>query len=157
MSLFLRQRDLDLFNKMTNTLIESVIETPINLYKLSVSSMVDDLYGDSLSKVYYSPIQVNCLVEHDAEVTEASEVGIDVNQNIVARFQRDTLKTKDIYPEIGDIIEWNNSFYEINDIDENQIIAGNIEFNYSILCKCSLSRRSKVQIEEFRSGVNNGI
>ncbi len=157
MSLFLRQRDLDLFNKISNTLIENVVETSINLYKLSVNSMIDDLYGDSLSKVYFSPIKINCLVEHEAEVTEVNEVGIDVNQNIITRFQRDTLKTKDIYPEIGDIVEWNLSFYEINDIDENQIIAGNIDFNYSIICKCNLTRRSKVQIEEFRSGVNNNV
>lgn len=159
MSLFLRQRDLDLFNKISNTLIENVVETSVNLYKLSVNSMIDDLYGDSLNKVYYSPIKINALIEHEAESTEVVEAGVDVNQIISAKFQRNTLREKDIYPEIGDILEWNYSFYEIDDIDENQFIAGNTEqnFNFSIICKCHLTRRSKVQIEEFRSGVETNV
>lgn len=155
MPLFLREKDLNLFNTISQGLVEGVVETAVYLYKLAVSSMKeDDLYGDDINKVYYSPVTIYGLIAHDDEVTEYSEVGVDTNQTITANFQRDILKTANIYPEIGDILEWNKSYYEIHDINENRLIAGNQnqDFNYTLQCKAHLTRKSKIQIEEFRSG-----
>ena len=156
MPLFLRQRDLDLFNTMTQDLVEDVIETPINLYKLSISSMQkDDLYGDSVEKVYYSPVRIYGLIEHESETIENTEAGTDSSQRILANLQREVLRNADIYPEIGDILEWNNSFYEIDNINENQIEAGihqDQNWNYTIQCFAHMTRRSKVQIERYRDG-----
>lgn len=158
MPLFLRQRDLDLFNTMTRDLVEGVIETPVRLYKLSLESMtLDDLYGDSVDKIYYSPVNLYGLIEHTDETRENTEVGIDSNQMIVANFQRDVLRTANVYPEVGDIIEWDNHYYEIDNINENKIIGGiqTQDWNYEIRCFAHLSRKSKIQIEEFRAGGND--
>lgn len=155
MQLFLRQRDLDLFNTMTQDLIEDIIQTPILLYKLVVSSMPeDDLYGDSLEKVYYQPIEVMGLIEHDAETVEHTDIGIDTGQGIVANFQREILRGKDVYPEIGDVIRWNNNYYEIHNVNENRLAAGQQDqnFNYEIRCFAHLARQSKVLLEEYRAG-----
>lgn len=155
MPLFLREKDLNLFNTISQGLVEGVVETAVYLYKLAVSSMKeDDLYGDDINKVYYSPVTIYGLIAHDDEVTEYSEVGVDTNQTITANFQRDIIKTANVYPEIGDILEWNKSYYEIHDINENRLIAGNQnqDYNYTFQCKAHLTRKSKIQIEEFRSG-----
>jgi len=158
MPLFLRQRDLDLFNTMTKDLVEDIIETPILLYKLAIGEMqIDDLYGDSLDKTYYSPVQVYGLIEHTDETIDNTEIGVDTNQNITANFQRDSLRTANVYPEVGDIIEWLNHYYEINNINENKIVAGQQDqnYNYTIQCFAHLTRKSKIQIEEFRAGNND--
>lgn len=155
MSLFLRQRDLDLFNTIAQELVEDIIETPIYLYKLAISSMEsDDLYGDSLNKVYYSPVTLHGLIAHNDETTNVDEFGIDTNQTIIANFQRDVLRTSEVYPEIGDILEWNKAYYEIDNINENRLVAGQQDqnFNYTITCNAHLTRKSKIQIEEFRGG-----
>ena len=155
MPLFLRDRDLDLFNTIAKDLVQDIIETPIYLYKLTVSSMTeDDLYGDSLNKVYYNPVIVYGLISHEDESSENTDAGIDTNQNITANFQRDILRTANVYPEIGDILEWNKSYYEIHNINENRLVAGQQDqnYNYTIQCFAHLSRKSKLQLEEFRAG-----
>ena len=156
MQLFLRQRDLDLFNTITKTLVQTVIETPIYLYKLAVSSMgVDnDLYGDTINKIFYEPVIIYGLIAHDPEKAEYGEMGIDVNQNLVISLQRDVLRTANIYPEIGDIVQWNSQYYEIDNINENTLAAGQQDqnWNYTIQCNAHLTRQSKIQIQEFRTG-----
>jgi hypothetical protein len=156
MPLFLRQRDLDLFNTMTKDLVDDVIEIPIYLYKLAISSMQkDDLYGDSVERVYYAPVKLFGLISHDDESQDNTEVGLDMNQKIVANFQRDVLRTSNVYPELGDILEWNNAYYEIDNINENQLEAGihtDQSWSYNIECSAHMARRSKIQIEKFRVG-----
>lgn len=155
MPLFLRQEDLDLFNTIAQDLVEDVVDTPIYLYKLAVSSMTeDDLYGDSIDKIYYNPVTVYGLIAHDDESTSNEEAGIDTNQNITANFQRDSLRTSNIYPEIGDILEWQQNYYEIHNVNENTLVAGQQDqnYNYTIQCFAHLTRRSKLQIEQFRGG-----
>jgi len=155
MPLFLRQKDLDLFNTMTQDLVEDIIETPIYLYKIAISHMqIDDLYGDSVEKVYYNPVTLYGLIKHDDEIVTNTEIGIDSEQKIVANFQRDIIRTADVYPEIGDILGWNNAYYEIDTVNENQLEAGiqDQNWNYTIQCFAHLSRRSKVQLEQFRVG-----
>lgn len=155
MPLFLRQEDLDLFNTIAQDLVEDVVDTPIYLYKLAVSSMTeDDLYGDSIDKIYYNPVTVYGLIAHDDEATTNEEAGIDTNQNITANFQRDSLRTSNIYPEIGDILEWQQNYYEIHNVNENTLVAGQQDqnYNYTIQCFAHLTRRSKLQLEQFRGG-----
>jgi hypothetical protein len=52
------------------------------------------------------------------------------------------------YPEIGDIIGYNNHFYEINNIQETQLVAGKPGFNVAIICVAHLTRRTSIDIEE---------
>jgi len=155
MQLFLRQRDLDLFNTIAHTLVETIIETPIQLYKLAVSSMGDDdLYGDMLNKIYFAPVTLYALIAHDPEIAEYGEMGIDVNQNIVLNFQREILRAQNVYPEIGDIVLWNGQYYEIHNYNENTLAAGQQDqnWNYTIVCNAHMTRKSKIQIQEFRAG-----
>jgi len=155
MPLFLRQRDLNLFNTMTQDLVEDIIETPVYLYKKAISYMQqDDLYGDTVDMVYYNPVTIYALISHDPEAVENNEYGVDMNQMIIANMQRDIIRTADVYPEIGDILQWNNAYYEIHNVNENQLAAGQQDqnWNYAVQCHAHLSRKSKVQIEQFRGG-----
>ena len=59
----------------------------------------------------------------------------------------ETLKREDFFPEIGDIVGYNDAFYEIDNIKETQLIAGRPTYNQSIICQTHLTRRSNIQIE----------
>ena len=54
----------------------------------------------------------------------------------------------DVYPEIGDIIKYNENYYEIDNINEVQLIGSRPEYNHNIICETHLTRRSSLNIEE---------
>ena len=54
--------------------------------------------------------------------------------------------------EIGDIISWNDSYWEVNGVVENQLVYGQTENSLTITVSTHMSRRSKLQIERVRTG-----
>lgn len=145
---YVRPRDLDLFKQISKEITEDVVETPVVLYKISVSETRTNLYGESAEKVYLPGVQVYAWIGHDAQATTHEGFGPDVNQTANFRFQRWRLEDKGIYPQRGDIIDWNNSYFEIGNVIENQMPGGVFGNVYSIVCESFMVRRSKLNIEE---------
>ena len=73
-----------------------------------------------------------------------------MNQNIELYFQRANLSSGSLnfYPEPGDIVDWNNYYWEINGTTEPQLVAGNPQYNHSIKATAHRARLSSLQIEE---------
>jgi hypothetical protein len=91
-------------------------------------------------------------------------MGMDSEQSVIFGFLRDgTLDELKLVPEIGDIIAWDERYWEIDAIEINQYVMGRnnltnktigTEFgaNWSYLCKTHLTRRDKINLEEIRFG-----
>jgi hypothetical protein len=152
MAQFVSQRDIDFFDGINSELIDSIIDTKINVFKVSLHDTEVNLYGESISKVYFSGVTVGCLITPDDSAVDMAEYGPDVDQAVSFDFHRKTLQTQNLYLEIGDIIEWNSSYHEINNIVENQFISGQTDHSHSILCTTHLTRKSKLKLEQIRSG-----
>lgn len=148
MSRFALERDIRFFRDISRELVDDVITTSIIFYKLIIGESKTNLYGESLSKTYYTPISVTCIIERDDTAIQYEGFGSDKTQNVEFRFNRFTLDTAEFYPEIGDIIFHNSGYFEINDVSENQLIGGKVDENYSIICKTFMSRRTTLQTEE---------
>jgi hypothetical protein len=68
------------------------------------------------------------------------------------------LEEKESYPEIGDVIYFDNSYYEIDNVNESQFIGGNpfltddlendFSRNMSVICSTVMVRKSDLNIEE---------
>ena len=54
--------------------------------------------------------------------------------------------------ELGDIISWNDSYWEVNGVVENDLIYGQTENSLTISVSTHMSRRTKLQIERVRAG-----
>jgi hypothetical protein len=152
MAQFVSQRDIDFFDGLNSELIDSIIDTKINVFKVSLHDTEVNLYGESTSKVYFSGVIVGCLITPDDSAVDMVEYGPDISQAVSFAFHKKTLQAQNLYLEIGDIIEWNGGYHEVNNIIENQFISGQTAHSHSIVCTTHLTRKSKLKLEQIRSG-----
>ena len=53
MARFIQSKDLAFFEKISKELVEDVVSTAIQFFKLSISESRTNLYGESLNKSYH--------------------------------------------------------------------------------------------------------
>ena len=140
MSLFGTSRDASLIRHIGRELINNIIEQQVGYYKIDLAKTSLNMYGESNGeKIYYDPVLVNCLIERSAQEWSTDSLGPDVNRKIQLRFLKDDLTgiklsselsdggkgfTYGIVPEVGDIMLWNNDYYEVDGTVENQLFIG---------------------------------
>ena len=106
------------------------------------------MYGESTKKYFKTGFRVNCLLSFEEPTINFDEFGSDKQVNIEIYFHRTTLKEADFYPEIGDIVDWNDFYFEINSITEPKLIGGHQDFNHEIKAIAHRIRLSSIQIVE---------
>ena len=139
MSLYGENRDISLFRHLNRELINNIIEQKVGYYKLVLDRTLPNMYGESTSKTYNDPVLLNCIIERGDTEPLTNEFGMDITRTMKFRFLRDDLAgidlstelgadgkgfTYNIVPEVGDVILWNNDYYEVNNANENQLIVG---------------------------------
>ena len=147
---FIPQKEFDLINQMNEELIDEIVGQSVDIYKVNVERTEDNVYGESTAKYYDIGFRVNCLIEYAEPTIEQEEFGADLNGNISMFFQRENLASGSLnfYPEIGDIVDWNDYYWEINGTTEPQLFAGHPNFKHNIVATAHRSRLSSLQIEE---------
>jgi len=149
MARFVTQRDFEFIQHITRELIDETMDVGVVLYKIVVEAAKVNIYGESTAKPRYTPVKVNAIVNYNKNTLAAGNgIGVDQEQRVDFRFSRRMLQEVNTYPEIGDIIKYNTHYYEINNIQETQLIAGKPEFNTAIICVAHLTRRTSIDIEE---------
>ena len=98
----------------------------------------------SIDKYDYPGVETSCLVESDPNSTLFEGFGPDVKKGTLFRFHQKLCEIKEMYTEVGDIILWENSYFEVDSVVENQFLGGQPEKNYSLLCNGHMSRLSKL-------------
>lgn len=145
---FVSDRDVEFFRHISKELVETAVETPVIIYTINPDYTRDNIYGESLSKVYNPGLQIGALVEHEDQQTNYNGAGPDIGQSIQFRFQRNRLEELGLYPQTGDIIAWNDTYFEITSMVENQLPGGRIYKNFSFVCNAVMVRKSELHIEE---------
>jgi len=149
MARFVTQKDFEFIQHITRELIDETMDVGVILYKIVVGSTKVNIYGESTIKPRYTPVKVNAIVKYDKNTTVSEgDFGSNQEQQVEFRFARRMLQEVNTYPETGDIVGYNNSYYEINRITETQLIAGKPGFNTAIICMAHLTRRTSIDIEE---------
>jgi len=149
MSKFNTSRDQMFFQGINNELIDDVITTPIIIYKPSIEdSDPNDVFEESVNKVWKVGIRLNCLIDREDQSVDSNEFGSNNLQNIKFNINRSDIEETNLYPEIGDIIQWNDFYYEASHVYENQYIAGRAGINWAIVIDAHLTNISHLNIEE---------
>ena len=147
MARFALSRDIKFFESISRELVDVVIETAVVLYKLVIEDSKTNLYGESLNKTYYQGVQTTAVIEREQSTSEYEGFGADKSQIVEFRFNRFTLEDTGFYPEIGDIIYHNDAYFEIDNVREDQLVGGQVDNKFSIICSTFMSRRSNIQTE----------
>jgi hypothetical protein len=147
MARFTLARDIKFFEGISRELVDVVIETAVVLYKLVIEDSKTNLYGESLNKTYYQGVQTTAVIERETSTSEYEGFGSDKNQLVEFRFNRFTLEDNGFYPEVGDIIFHNEGYFEIDNVREDQMIGGQVDNKFSIICSTFMTRRSTIQTE----------
>jgi len=124
MALFGGSRDVSLFRSINKELINNIIQQSVGYYKINLDRTTSNIYGESLKKIYNDPVLVNCLIERTPPTWTETEFGADITQDITVRFLRDILVDIQLFPEVGDIVLWQDDYYEVDGTVENQLVVG---------------------------------
>ena len=132
MALFGGSRDISVFRYVNRELLGNIITQQCALYKFSLEQTTVNMYGEaSEGKFLEGPFLFNSLITVDDNTSPVSELGVDFNWGITVAFLRDDLVEADVHPEVGDIILYQESYFEIDNTNETQYFAGkNPDFPY---------------------------
>ena len=178
---FFNANDLNFIKTIAEEVVDYVVEQSIVLFKVSVGESKTNLYGESLGKVWHAPTPLMCIVDREDVGVQYEGFGPDRTQLAQFRFMRNRLRTETLpklrdvngtlipvgavqnsqygYPEIGDVILFDGSYYEIDNIREQRLVGGQPEIydkqnssfedsNLQITAFTHLVRRSTIQIDE---------
>jgi len=147
---FVPQKEIDLIDSMNEELIDEILGQSVDIYKVSIDNTAENVYGESTTKYYEVGFRVNCMVMFNEPEVTNEEWGSDLNANIEMYFQRNNLASGSLnfYPESGDIVDWNDFYWEIGSVTEPQLVAGHPNYKHSIKALAGRSRLSSLQIEE---------
>ena len=94
--------------KVNKELINDIIDTEVYYYKLVIDETSVNVYGEGKNKSYYSPVKLPCIIDRADEAQVFDEFGTDYTRIVSFFFLRDTLVDSNLYPQIGDVIEWDS-------------------------------------------------
>ena len=167
MALFGGKRDVSLFRSLNKELIHRYIDTEVLVYKLSLVNTTTNLYDETDSKVYDSATLIPSIVTLEDPTWNSEDYGSDVTQAVTFAFLKDDLVDKNIPIEIGDVVEYQSRFFEIDSIVENQNFAGKDPLDWyggdghgysvSVICQAHMTRQSKINIVQTRFGTSETI
>jgi hypothetical protein len=165
MALFGSQRDAKFLAAINSELINAIIDTEILYYKLIVEQSDSNIYGESEQKSFYNSILMPCIITKENKSATMDDYGHSYTRTAQFALSRDLLETATLYPEVGDIIFWDNEYYEIDNVESNQYFVGKNpdtwpngnEYGYSVsvLCDAHTTRQTPQNITDIRRGGSN--
>lgn len=123
MPLFGSSRDVSLVRRLNRELINGIINTEVVIYKISTQFTKVNIYGESTKKVFFNPMRVNSLITRQEKDFDGDDYNT-FTREIKFSFLRDDLKDKNLVILEGDVVKWDNEYYELTYVSINELWTG---------------------------------
>jgi hypothetical protein len=162
MPLYGGSRDQSFKRRVNRSFMNRTVGQEVLYYKLSLKDTVVNIYGESKNKMYYQPILVTCRIDRQPQTADEADYGPTTERVVDFNFLRDDLIQINLVPEKGDIILWDEAYYEVNNTIEDQLLVGKdpdhslqsgmekFGNSLSIICKSQLTRVNKLNLVKVR-------
>lgn len=143
-------RDIKFIRSINNELLDDVIENIVTFFKIAPETKTN-LYGetdDTTGKLFYAGIDVSNLAERPDMQTTSEGFGPDRSQNIIFKFLEAELQRLNFYPQNGDYILWNDKYFEVDNVVQEQLLGGQSDKSHSIICNTVYVDVSNLNIVE---------
>jgi hypothetical protein len=140
MALYGGARDMSLFRNINREIMHNIISQQCVLYKYDLSETKVNIYGEAASEKYYHPpVLLYCLIDIPNQEYSDSGFGPDFNWSPTFKFLRDDLQAStsgscdenndnpngaNIVPDVGDIIMYQNAYFQIDNVNMAQFFVG---------------------------------
>tara|TARA_R110001632_G_scaffold14026_2_gene47566 strand:- start:2012 stop:2593 length:582 start_codon:yes stop_codon:yes gene_type:complete len=142
MALFGSARDISLFRHVNRELLADIITQQCSFYKYKLEETKVNIYGEAAEEKYFmGPVLLNCLIERKDQEYPETDLGTDFSWGATFKFLRDDLLDKmedfneffdptnyqygaNLVPEVGDIIMYQDGYYEVDSTNANQYFMG---------------------------------
>lgn len=146
---FFSPRDLKLIASLNAQLSGDILQTEVFIYKICAAQTTINIYGESNpqnGKMFYPGVECTCHIDRADIDTTYDQFGSDRNQAVVFKFRENNLIVVNLYPEIGDIVEFNHRYHEIDNVVQEQFLGGQPDKSLSIIVNTHYSRLSKLSL-----------
>lgn len=124
MALFGTVRDAVMQIGVAQEFVNNVVTQQIGYYKVVLPDTQPNVYGEALVKSYIGPVLLNCLIERGDFTTITDNFGPDSRREVGFRFLKVDLQAANVVPETGDVVMYNELYYEVDNVNENQLFLG---------------------------------
>ena len=137
MALFGQARDISMFRYVNRELMGNIISQQAAFYKLRLNQTNFNMYGEAAEQKYYDgPILLYTLIYLPDQEFPTDDLGVSFSWKPTFKFLRDDLldKLKDynedtiyganLVPQVGDVILYETSYYEVINTNAAQYFVG---------------------------------
>lgn len=146
---FISDQDFEMFQQFNEEFVDEVVDVLVRFYKMDVDRTKTTFRGETApaGKEYSDVYEVHTLVVPEDQQTAQGEKGTyDVDRGAEFGFQREKLKEHDFYPQRGDLIEWDEEFFEIENVVDNELLGTKYFYRHSIVCDTHRVRVSNTDL-----------
>jgi hypothetical protein len=153
---------------MNREVMGNVISQQCAIYKYKLAETKINMYGESSGgKFFEQPVLLFALITIGDNTSPTSELGVNFDWPMSFAFLRDDLVDANVHPEVGDIILYQESYWEVDNTNITQFWGGKdpdypnnvnptnpglAEFGYnvSVTCECHYVPADRVNIVRTR-------
>ena len=125
MALYTKNRDTTFLLGLNREVIQDVITQQVAYYKYDLENTKVNLYGEaSKGRIFSQPTLLECRIYPLDNSWTGEDFGPNATGVLRIAFLREILKDQNIYPEVGDVLEYNDAFYEVYTVTDTDYISG---------------------------------
>jgi len=144
-------RTLRFIQSINAELAGDVIQTEVKLFKLAAGEIQTNIYGEAdekTGKSFYPAVEVTCFIKKDEISTDYDKFGPDRKQILNFAFREESLKLANFYPELDDVVQFNERYYIVDNVVQEQFLGGVPEKSLSIVVHTYYERLSALNVVE---------